>query len=130
MGRPGLAIVLVGLLLVPGARASQPAGRDYLFVQATMSKDIYVIDAHSFQTVDRIPIGDYTDDVIGSPDGRLAFANAQISSGNPLGWESNDAGKILAIDTATDKIVWSTFVERSPHHLAVSPDGARLYRPQ
>ena len=129
MGRPGVATVIVGLFLASGVLGAKAAGRDYLFVQATMSKDIHIIDAETFQPVDRIQIGDYTDDVIGSPDGRIAFANAQISSGNPLGWESNDAGKILAIDTATDKIVWSTFVEGSPHHLAVSPDGARLYVP-
>jgi YVTN family beta-propeller protein len=111
------------------ALASSAAAHEYLYVQATMTKDIYVVDAETFQTVDRIPIGDYTDDVIGSPDGRVAFANAQISSGNPLGWEANDAGKIMAIDTATDRIIWSSFVDGSPHHLAVSPDGSRVYVP-
>jgi DNA-binding beta-propeller fold protein YncE len=120
---------LVGLFFGSRAVAAAPAGHDYLFVQATMTKDIYVVDAQTFRVVDRISIGDYTDDVIGSPDGRVAFANAQISSGSPLGWEANDAGKIMAIDTATDKVVWSTAVDGSPHHLAVSPDGARLYVP-
>jgi YVTN family beta-propeller protein len=127
-----LSMLAIGLALAMGlalAVGSSALAHEYLFVQATMTKDIYVVDAESFQTVDRIPIGDYTDDVIGSPDGRLAFANAQISSGNPLGWEANDAGKIMAIDTATDRIVWSVFVDGSPHHLAVSPDGTRLYVP-
>jgi YVTN family beta-propeller protein len=121
--------LLVGLFLASGAAAAAPIGHDYLFVQATMTRDIYVVDAETFRVVDRIQIGDYTDDVIGSPDGRVAFANAQISSGSPLGWEANDAGKVMAIDTATDKIIWSSSVDGSPHHLAVSPDGARLYVP-
>src|SRR5579864_8284401 len=119
------------LLLIALALGCAPAAaaHEYLYVQATMTKDIWVVDAATFQVDGHIPIGDYTDDVIGSPDGRLAFANAQISSGNPLGWEANDAGKIMAIDTASDRIVWSTFVDGSPHHLAVSPDGTRLYVP-
>jgi YVTN family beta-propeller protein len=117
-----ISLALAGL-------ASEARAHDYVFVQATMTKDIYVVDAETYQVVDRIQVGDYTDDVVGSPDGRVAFANAQIGSASPLGWEANDAGKVFAIDTATDKIVWSTSVDGSPHHLAVSPDGARLYVP-
>lgn len=108
---------------------SQTPGHDYVYVQATMSKDIWIVDGVSFQIAGHIPVGDYTDDVIGSPDGKTAYGNAQISSGNPLSWEINEAGKVFAIDTATDKVKWSTFVEGSPHHLAVSPDGSRLYVP-
>ncbi|MDE2485960.1 MAG: hypothetical protein KGO51_01045, partial [Alphaproteobacteria bacterium] len=128
MGLRSLALSML-LLVLAGPTSAAAARRDFVFVQATLSKDIYVIDAASLRTVDRIPIGDYTDDVIGSPDGRVAYANAQISSGNPLSWEANDAGKVVAIDTATDKIIWSTFVDGSPHHLSVSPDGTRLYVP-
>ena len=109
--------------------ASDKPGHEYVYVQATMTKDIWVIDAETFKVAGHIPIGDYTDDVIGSPDGKTAFANAQIWSGNPMSWQVNEAGKIFAIDTATDKIKWSTFVEGSPHHLAVSPDGSRVYVP-
>ncbi len=126
MGLRGFALA-IGLAL--GLAASASSAHDYVFVQATMTKDIFVVDAETYQVVDRIPVGDYTDDVVGSPDGRLAFGNAQIGSASPLGWEANDAGKIFAIDTATDKVVWSTFVDGSPHHLAVSPDGSRIYVP-
>ncbi|MFI4975251.1 MAG: YncE family protein [Caulobacterales bacterium] len=115
--------------MIAGAAAAAPTGHEYVYVQATMTKDIYVVDAETFQVAGHVPIGDYTDDVIGSPDGRLAFANAQISSGSPLGWQANEAGKVMAIDTATDKIVWSTFVEGSPHHLAVDPSGSRVFVP-
>lgn len=123
---------LVGLALslgVAGAAFAAPRGHEYVYVQATLSKDIYVVDAETFQIAGHIAIGDYTDDVIGSPDGKVAFANAQISAGNPLSWQVNEAGKVMAIDTASDKILWSTFVDGSPHHLAVDPSGARLYVP-
>ncbi len=137
-GRWSAAARLTALLVLAIAPARSAVGFDrtasssdheYVYVQASLSKDIWVVDAETFEVAGHIPIGDFTDDVIGSPDGRFAFGNAQIWSGNPLSWQANDAGKIFAIDTGTDKIVWSTFVEGSPHHLAVSPDGGRLYVP-
>lgn len=94
-----------------------------------MSKDILVYDARTFEQVDRIVVGDYTDDVIGSPDGRRAYGNAQIWGGNPVAWNANDAGKVFAMDTRDNSMLWSTFVDGSPHHLAVSPDGRRVYVP-
>jgi DNA-binding beta-propeller fold protein YncE len=109
--------------------AAPTSGHEYVYVQASMTKDIWVVDCETFEIAGHIPIGDYTDDVIGSPDGRFAYGNAQIWSGNPLAPQINDAGKVFAINTKTDQIVWSTFVEGSPHHLAVSPDGSRIYVP-
>jgi YVTN family beta-propeller protein len=106
-----------------------PRGHERVYVQATMSRDIYVVDAKTFEITAHIPIGDYTDDVIGSPDGKVAFANAQISSGNPLSWQTNEAGKVMAIDTTTQAILWSTAVEGSPHHLSVDPTGSRVFVP-
>jgi YVTN family beta-propeller protein len=122
----------VAVLAATAALSATPwhaAGHEYVYVQATRTKDIYVIDATSLEVVRNISIGDFTDDVIGSPDGRLAFANAQISSGNPLNPQLSEAGKVMAIDTATGKIVWSTFVDGVPHHLAVDPEGARVFVP-
>ncbi len=126
--RQTLLAAALSLCCVSAALAA-PHGHEYVYVQATLSKDIFVVDAETFAIAGHIPIGDYTDDVIGSPDGKIAFANAQISSGNPLSWQANEAGKVMAIDTASDKILWSTFVEGSPHHLAVDPTGARVYVP-
>jgi DNA-binding beta-propeller fold protein YncE len=134
-----LCAVLVGLFgwmpFIAGRSAAVEApsmpqpGHDYVYVQATMTKDIFVVDAETFDVAGHIAVGDYTDDVIGSRDGKVAFGNAQIWAGNPLSWQANEAGKIFALDTATDAVIWSTFVEGSPHHLAVSPDGTRLYVP-
>jgi YVTN family beta-propeller protein len=117
--------VLVGVLAVD----VDGAEREVLYVQATLSRDVHLVDANTFEPIGRIYVGDYTDDVIGSPDGRAVFANAQIHNGNPLSHQANHAGKITAFSTETDAILWSTAVEGSPHHLAVSPDGSRLYVP-
>ena len=54
MALPKMAVAL-GLALVTGAAAAAPAGHDCLFVQATMTKDIWVVDAETFETVDRTP---------------------------------------------------------------------------
>jgi len=99
--------------------------REMLYVQT--GDDLRVIDAHTFAPVATISVGDHTDDVVGSRDGRMAYANAAISSGNPLG--ISDVGRVVAIDTATNKIVWSRALDGHPQHLTVSRDGARLYAP-
>jgi len=124
-----LATVILGFSLMSFASAAEDVGHEYVYIQATKSKDIWVLDAVSFEIAGHIPIGDYTDDVIGSADGRFAFGNAQIPTANSLSPRIAEAGKVFAIDTATDRIIWSTYVEGSPNHLAVSPDGKRLYVP-
>lgn len=118
------------LCLAPLATAAERASvHDYVYVQATLSQDVTIIDATSFVVAGHIPVGDYTYDVIGSPDGRTAFVDAQTPSGNPLGWQATDSGKVVALDTASDAVVWTTDLDGSPQHMAISPDGARLYVP-
>jgi YVTN family beta-propeller protein len=129
VGLSGWMPFIVGSSAAVEAPSTPQPGHDYVYVQATMTKDIFVVDAETFEIAGHIAVGDYTDDVIGSRDGKVAFGNAQIWAGNPLSWQANEAGKIFALDTTTDAVIWSTFVEGSPHHLAVSPDGARLYVP-
>ena len=128
-----LSKALAVAALFAGASLAQPSSaagsRELVYVQATMTKDLYVIDATSFQTVSHIPIGDYTYDVVGSPDGKIAYVDAQVPSGNPITWQANEAGKVVAIDTASDKILWTTYVDGSVQHLVVDPDGARVYVP-
>ncbi|MHB8529661.1 MAG: YncE family protein [Caulobacteraceae bacterium] len=111
------------------AQAPSAARHEFVYIQATGTKNIYVIDATTFQVVREIPIGDLTDDVIGSPDGKLAFANAQIALGSPLSPTNSEAGKVMAISTATGKILWSTYVDGVPNHLAVDPSGSRVFVP-
>ncbi|HEV2366204.1 MAG TPA: hypothetical protein VGS12_18650 [Caulobacteraceae bacterium] len=123
-------IVLLAMTAAPLlARAQGEPRHEYVYIQATGTRNIYVIDATTFAVVREIPIGDRTDDVIGSPDGRMAFANAQISIGSPLSPAISEAGKIFGISTATGKILWSTYVEGVPNHLAIDPTGSRLYVP-
>jgi YVTN family beta-propeller protein len=109
--------------------AQREGGRDYVYVQSTLSQDVFVIDATTFTISAHIPVGDYTYDVIGSPDGRVAYVDAQTSSGNPISWQATDSGKIVALDTETDATLWTTNLDGSPQHMAISPDGTKLYVP-
>lgn len=127
--RSWLACATAALLVLTMGVSAQAAPRELLYVQATMSRDIHIIDANSLEPVGRIYVGDYTDDVQVSPDGRVLYANAQVHSGNPLGWGANEHGKLMAYRTKDNSLIWSTALEGSPHHLAVSPDGAFIYVP-
>jgi YVTN family beta-propeller protein len=92
-----------------------------------MTKDLFVIDATSLKVAAHVSLGDYTYDVVGSPDGKLAYVASQISAGSPLGWQVNEAGKVVALNTRSDAETWSTSIDGSPHHMAVDPKSGRIY---
>jgi YVTN family beta-propeller protein len=117
---------LATCLLWAASIAAAPA-HELVYVQATMTKNVYVIDAQSYRTLTAIPLGDYTYDVVGSPDGKVAYVASQISAGSPLGWQVNEAGKVVAISTATDTPLWETAIDGSPHHMAMDPGGRCVY---
>src|SRR5258708_26027433 len=89
------------------APSTPQLGHDYVYVQATMTKDIFVVDAETFEIAGHIAVGDYTDDVIGSRDGKVAFGKAQIWARNPLAWLAHDAGEIFAPGPATHPVILS-----------------------
>ena len=90
--RAVLGIPLLGTASAADLAAN--AGHEYVYVQATMSKDIWVVDTETMAVAGHIPIGDYTDDVIGSPDGKRAYGNAQIWTGSPFSWQVNEAATV------------------------------------
>ena len=114
------ALLAVGLLL-----QSPVSARPIVYVES--GREVHAIDAETFKPVAKIPVEGHTDDVVGAPDGRMAFTNAHLSSGNPIGFP--EAGNVHGIDTRTNKIVWSTFVDGAPHHMTVSKDSKRLFVP-
>lgn len=115
---------VAGLLMLAGTATA----REFVYVESPRAGEVIVFDAASLTEVKRIPIGDHTDDVIGSPDGRFVYANAGISDNNPLAAPS-EGGKVVGIDTSTNTVVWKTFVDGFPNHLSTSKDGRRLYVP-
>jgi len=119
-----MGCALLSLMAFPLRSAS---ARELLYIEAERSKDIHIVDAHTLEEVGRVEIGQPTDDIVGSPDGKFAFGNAVIPSGNPIGYP--DAGIVYCIGTATNKILWTVGIPGMPQHLTVSKDGRRLFVP-
>jgi len=108
------------------AAAEQP---NWLLVESPHSQDVQVIDAKTRQVVRNIPVGEHTDDVMGSPDGRVFYVGAQDDMRSPFGYQNNESGKVMAFDSATFAPLWSVALDGSPNHMSRSPDGKRIYVP-
>ncbi len=125
-----LGVVAVVLAIAFGPRAAT-AGEtpNWLLVESPHSQDVQVIDVKTRQVVRNIPIGDHTDDVMGSPDGRAFYVGAQDDMRSPFGYQNNESGKVMAFDSRTFAPLWSVALDGSPNHLSRSPDGKRIYVP-
>lgn len=121
------AACLLHLACAPPLAAQQP--QNWLLVESPQSQDVQVIDVATRQVVRSIAIGEFTDDVMGSPDGRVFYVGAQDDMRSPFGYQNNESGKVMAFDSATFAPLWSVALDGSPNHLSRSPDGKRIYVP-
>ena len=126
-GRLRLAALLVALTAL--ARPGAAPAEERLYVGNTDSGSLSVISVPRLEVVDTIEIGLYPDDVIASKDGKLVYANRVQSSGHPLSKHIGESGEVMAIDSATDRVLWRAGVAGWPQHLALAPDGRRLFVP-
>jgi len=101
--------------------------RELLYIEAEQSKDIHIVDAHTLKELGRIKIGQPTDDIVGSPDGKFAYGNAVTASDDPTG--AAEGGFVYCISTATNRILWTVLIPGIPQHLTVCRDGRRLFVP-
>jgi YVTN family beta-propeller protein len=109
------------------AMADQP--RNWLLVESPLSQDVQVIDVATRKVVKSIAIREHTDDVMGSPDGRVFYVVAQDDMRSPFGYQTNESGKVMAFDSGTLEPLWSSALDGSPNHTSRSPDGRRIYVP-
>jgi YVTN family beta-propeller protein len=126
MRMPIAAACLLHALVALAAAEDRP---NWLLVESPHSQDVQVIDPATRRIVRSIPIGDHTDDVLGSPDGRVFYVAAQDDMRSPFGYQNNESGKVLAFDSRTLEPLWSTALDGSPNHISRSPDGKRIYVP-
>ena len=128
---PNSPLVAAGCLMVlalaPPLAAEER--RNWLLVESPHSQDVQVIDPQTREVVRSIPIGEHTDDVMGSPDGRVFYVGAQDDMRSPFGYQNNESGKVMAFDSATFRPLWSIALDGSPNHMSRSPDGKRIYVP-
>jgi YVTN family beta-propeller protein len=122
-----LMIVVLGLAAAVALPSSmllaQPADQT-LFVENTNSGDISVVDNARLAVVGTIPVGLSPDDIVASPDESTLYVSRIVrsASGRPSG-----KGEVVAIDRAARQILWRAPLDGVPNHLAVSPDGKRVY---
>jgi YVTN family beta-propeller protein len=115
------------LLAALTALADEPP--NWLLVESPLSQDVQVIDAPARKVVRSIEVGEHTDDVLGSPDGRVFYVVAQDDMRSPFGYQTNESGRVLAYDSRTLERLWSVALDGSPNHASSSPDGKRIYVP-
>jgi YVTN family beta-propeller protein len=118
---------ILPFLAAQSAAADEP--RNWLLVESPHSQDVQVIDPVTRAIVRDIPIGEHTDDVMGSPDGRAFYVGAQDDMRSPFGYQNNGSGKVMAFDSRTFEPLWSVALDGSPNHMSRSPDGKRIYVP-
>jgi YVTN family beta-propeller protein len=124
--RPLLRFCLLQLMCSP-ALAEPPLNR--LLVESPLSQDVQVIDPATRKVLRNIAIGEHTDDVMGSPDGRVFYVVAQDDMRSPFGYQNNESGKLMAFDSRSFAPLWSVALDGSPNHVSRSPDGKRIYVP-
>ncbi|HKX99428.1 MAG TPA: beta-propeller fold lactonase family protein [Steroidobacteraceae bacterium] len=122
-----LSTCLLQLLGAMATVAEQP--RNWLIVESPHSQDVQVVDPRTREVVRSIPIGEHTDDVMGSPDGRVFYVGAQDDMRSPFGYQNNESGKVMAFDSRSFEPLWSVALDGSPNHMSRSPDGKRIYVP-
>lgn len=120
------AIVFAALAVVSlTARAQDHGGKpSFVFVENTNSGDVSIIDAASLKVVGTIPVGLSPDDIVAAPAGDVLYVSRIVhrADGRPTG-----TGELVAIDPRTRQVSWRAAFRGVPNHLAVSPDGRRVY---
>jgi YVTN family beta-propeller protein len=119
-----MAVVLGAPVLPPPVR-----GEERLYVGNTDSGTLSVISVPRLEVVATVEIGLYPDDVIASRDRMIVYANRVQSSGHPLSKHAGESGEVVAVSSGSGRTLWRAPVGGWPQHLALSPDGRRLYVP-
>lgn len=126
MKRIGLCLVVAASCLAASAAESA----DRLYVENSYGHDVVVLSIPEHEIINRIPLGGAPDDVTASSDGSVVYVNLETSVNIPFLDEGiPTAGAVVAIDTATDRIVWRASVGGMPHHITLTPDDRYLFVP-
>ena len=123
----GRMAVLFAISVVAGApaRAQDHGGKSsFVFVENSNSGDVSIIDASTLTVVGTIPVGLSPDDIIAAPTGDVLYGSRIVhrADGRPTG-----TGELVAIDPSTRRVTWRVAFRGVPNHLAVSPNGHRVY---
>lgn len=121
--RIGLMALLAGVT-IPARAQSHGARSSFVFVENSNSGDVSIIDTKTLRVVGTIPVGLSPDDIVAAPAGNVLYVSRIVhrADGRPSG-----TGELVAIDPGTRQVSWRVGFRGVPNHLAVSPDGRRVY---
>ncbi|HEY2378614.1 MAG TPA: cytochrome D1 domain-containing protein [Gemmatimonadaceae bacterium] len=123
-----LGALLVAAAIVAASRAlpAQDHARTspFVFVENTNGGDVSIIDASTLKVVGTIPVGLSPDDIVAAPAGDVLYVSRIVhrADGRPTG-----TGELVAIDPHARQVSWRVAFHGVPNHVAVSPDGRRVY---
>jgi len=103
---------------IPTAAFGQ--SKEYLYVGNTLGGDVSVIEIPAHKVVGTIPasvVGNSPDDIISTRKGDVLYISRL------------DTKDVIAVSTATEKVLWRAEVAGTPNHLALSSDERFLYVP-
>jgi YVTN family beta-propeller protein len=106
------------VLLLPGPLLAQP--KEYLYVGNTLGGDLSVVEIPAHRVVGTIPaavVGNSPDDVIATRAGDVLYVSRL------------DTKDVIAVSTATERLLWRAEVGGTPNHLTLSRDERFLYVP-
>ena len=122
--RPAALAATAALALSGWAATLQAQKQPLLFVENSHDGTVSVIDATTLKVVGSIPVGQSPDEIVLAPAGDVLYLSRIVrrDDGRPTG-----NGELIAIDPVTRTVTWRVPLRGAPNHIAVSPDGRRVY---
>jgi YVTN family beta-propeller protein len=116
--------VILAVIGMPVRAQDHGRRSSVVFVENTNSGDISIIDATTLKVIGTISVGLSPDDIVAGPTGDVLYVSRIVhrADGRPTG-----TGELIAIDPNTRQVSWRAGFRGVPNHLAVSPDGNRVY---
>jgi len=119
------AIGACAALLLAAASVPLAAQKKQLvFVENSQSGEVSIIDVATNTVTGSIPIGLSPDEIVASPSGDVLYVSRIVRRDDG---RTTGNGELVAIDPAARKVLWRMPLHGSPNHIAVAPDGKRVY---
>ena len=95
-----------------------------VFVENSHDGTVSIIDAGTLKVVGSMNVGLSPDEIVASPKGDVLYLARIV---RPENGRPAPGGELVAIDPSTRAILYRVPLRGSPNHIALTPDGLRIY---